>query len=288
MLAALLLAVAPLVLAQDGDEEVTIDLFTPAAGETTATAETTVGMGVDLVEFIIPGSEVRAKAVKDAGRADVIVRIENVFAHGTDHRYNLEVTPLVEGVFDLRDFLERVDGTPLGDEVDEIRILVDAVTDEAVPFPVDPAVPHPDGVGGYTNTMMALAVLWGVGLVSLIFLGRGRRRAARVEQERGPVTLADRLRPLVERAGRGELDGSERAELERLVLAHWREKRGLSGASAAEAMASLRGDEEAGPLLQRLEQWFHSPRHEELTDGEIADLLAPYGSTPAFSGGGGA
>ena len=194
MLAALLLLAAPSLLAQGDDDGVTIELFTPGADETAAAAETTVGMGVDLVEFVIPGAEVRARPVKDAGRADVIVRIENVFAHGTDHRYNLEVTPLVEGVLDLRDHLERVDGTPLGDEVPEIRILVDAVTDEDVPFPVDPTVPHPGRVGGYTDLMMGFAVLWGVGLVCLIFLGRGRRRAARVEHERGPRTLAERLR----------------------------------------------------------------------------------------------
>ena len=127
-------------------------------------------MGVELVEFVIPGAEVRARPVKDAGRADVIVRIENVFAHGTDHRYNLEVTPLVEGIVDLRDHLERIDGTPLGEEVPEIRILVDAVTDADMPFPVDPDVPHPGRVGGYTNLMMGPRSV-GVGLVSLIFSG---------------------------------------------------------------------------------------------------------------------
>ena len=106
MLAALLLLAAPSLLAQGDDDGVTIELFTPGADETAAAAETTVGMGVDLVEFVIPGAEVRARPVKDAGRADVIVRIENVFAHGTDHRYNLEVTPLVEGVGEeiTRDF----------------------------------------------------------------------------------------------------------------------------------------------------------------------------------------
>ncbi|MEC8495681.1 MAG: hypothetical protein VXZ39_12195 [Planctomycetota bacterium] len=286
MLVGLLLLVAPVLSPQDDGGGVTIELFSPGVDEAPAAAETTVGMGVDLVEFVIPGAEVRARPVKDAGRADVIVRIENVFVHGTDHRYNLEVTPLVEGVLDLRDHLERVDGTPLGDEVPEIRILVDAVTVEDVPFPVDPGVPHPGRVGGYTDVMTGLAVLWVVGLLCLVFLGRARRSEARVEHVRGPRTLAERLRPLVERAGRGELDGPERAELERLVLAHWREKRGLSDASAAEAMIALRADAEAGPLLQRLELWFHSPRHEELTDAEVTELLAPFAATPAFGGGG--
>ena len=182
MLAALLLLATPVLSAQEEGDRVTIELFTPGADEAPAAAETTVGMGVDLVEFVIPGAEVLARPVKDAGRADVIVRIENVFAHGTDHRYNLEVMPLVEGVIDLRDHLERVDGTPLGEDVPEIRILVDAVTDADVPFPVDPAS-TPGPRRRYTNPMMGLAVLRGG--VRAWSLGRGRR-AARIEHDRGP------------------------------------------------------------------------------------------------------
>lgn len=289
LLAALVLAPAFAGPAQD-DDKVTIDLVTTSdlAAEAPAAAETTIGMTVELTEFVIPGDVVRAKPVADAGFAPLLVRIENVFAHGSAHRYNMEITPFVEGVFDLRDHLEREDGSALGDEVPEIRLLVDAVTDEAVPKPVNPDVPHPDKVGGYTNLMMTLAVLWGVGLVCLLFLGRGRKRAAQAGHTARPVTLAERLRPLVQRAGRGELEGPERAELERLVLAHWREKRGLEGVGAAEAMAQLRRDEEAGPLLEKLEQWFHSPRHEELSDDDIAALLAPYGGVGVPTGGGAA
>ena len=70
MLAALLLLAAPSLLAQGDDDGVTIELFTPGADETAAAAETTVGMGVDLVEFVIPGAEVRARpASRGAGRA---------------------------------------------------------------------------------------------------------------------------------------------------------------------------------------------------------------------------
>ena len=62
----------------------------------------------------------------------------------------------------------------------------------------------------------------------------------------------------------------------------------LDGPSAAKAMVALRADAEAGPLLQRLELWFHSPRHEELTDAEVTELLAPFAAAPAFGDGGGA
>ena len=70
------------------------------------------------------------------------------------------------------------------------------------------------------------------------------------------------------------------------MLAHWRET-GPLGASAAEAMVALRADAEAGPLLQRLELWFHSPRHGG-AHRRRGGLLAPFAAAPAFGGGGGA
>ena len=92
-------------------------------------------------------------------------------------------------------------------------------------------------------------------------LPRGdRRRAARVEHERGPRTLAERLRPLVERAGRGELDGLERGA--RVSRARALARRGLwRRAPRSDGRAARRRG--GRPPLQRLELWFHSPRHEE-------------------------
>jgi hypothetical protein len=99
------------------------------------------------------------------------------------------------------------------------------------------------------------------------------------------VTLAQRLRPLVERARRGELAPAERAELERTLLAYWRRRLDLGG-NAAEAMATLRRHEQAGPLIEALERWLHRPSSGADVDadgemgGEIGALLAPYESAP--------
>ena len=73
-----------------------------------------------------------------------------------------------------------------------------------------------------------------------------------------------------------------RAELERLILAHWRRRRNLEGVKAAEAIATLRRDPEAGALLFKLEEWLHSPVATASVD--VASLLEPYrnvADTPA-------
>lgn len=263
-----------------------VELFTPSA-QVEPLASTTVGMRVTLEELVIPGSDLRAVPVADPGRADVIVRVINVFNHGSDRRYNIEVMPLVEGTFDLGDHLERVDGSSM-DNVPELPIAVEAITDESLTLPNDLEIPHPKRVGGYRGIMIGLGILWVLGLLCLIFLGHNKRRAAGAASEKEPVTLAERLRPLVERAGRGELSNGERAELERLVLAHWRGRRDLAGVPVADAVSSLRRDEEAGPLLVKLEEWFHSPRPAELTESDIQELLRPYGAVSsggAYGGG---
>ena len=84
--------------------------------------------------------------------------------------------------------------------------------------------------------------------------------------------VADRLQPLVEGASSGELSTGQRAELERLLLAHWRDRRDLSGVHVAEAVSRLRHDDEAGPLFRQLEVWLHSPAGHADTDTPSACL----------------
>ncbi len=52
-------------------------------------AKTTVGMRIRIDEIPLPGSKLRVRPVADAQKADVILRILNVFPHGSSWRYNL-------------------------------------------------------------------------------------------------------------------------------------------------------------------------------------------------------
>jgi hypothetical protein len=119
-------------------------------------------------------------------------------------------------------------------------------------------------------------------------VGRAKRSDDGDEGEAAPLTLADRLRPLVEDARTGELSTERRAELERLLLAHWRERRDLAGVDAADAVIRLRRDEEAGPLLRQLEEWLHRPGGSGAHEVDVAALLEPYRAAPAGTAAGGA
>ena len=63
--------------------------------------ETSVGMRGRIDELPLPGSQLRAEDVADPQKAEVLVRVLNVFRHGNGFRYNLEVMPFVAGTIDL-------------------------------------------------------------------------------------------------------------------------------------------------------------------------------------------
>jgi hypothetical protein len=103
-------------------------------------------------------------------------------------------------------------------------------------------------------------------------LGRKSRRGAAASHR--PKTLAEQLRPLVERAQAGTLSTPERAELERMLLAFWGRRLGLTDVDPREAMAQMRQHPEAGRLIEQLELWLHRPGTADEVD--VAALLAPY------------
>ena len=136
------------------------------------------------------------------------------------------------------------------------------VTERRRVSPIDPP-PRPP-LGGYRTAGIVAGVLWAIGLAALIVVRR-RRRAEATDAPPEP-TLAERLRPLVERAAAGTIDVDEKARLERLLLEHWRRRAGIE-------LRELRDHPEAGPLLRAIEAWLHRPGG---TPEEIAELLRPY------------
>lgn len=282
-----LLASAPISLGQTEESGEKIEFFKPSATAVESIAETSVGMRVNLTDFVIPGSAVQAKPVVDPGRADALVRIKHEYTHGSGFRYDIEITPFIEGDLDLGDYLERKDGTSM-DDVPDLPIFVEAMLDPDVLQPKDPDVPQPGKVGGYRKLQFAVGAAWFLGLLALIFAFRRKPEVDSTGAGVARLSLADRLRPLVEEARKSELSNERRAELERLLVAHWRKRKGLDDMPAAKAVAQLRSDDEAGPLLRQLEEWLHRPVDASRSAVDVAALLAPYEHVTAESVSGGA
>lgn len=241
-----------------------------------AQPETSVGITGKLDAVVLPGSKLKAKPDPDR-RAAVVVRVAAVYPHGSAFRYDLEYYALVPGDHDLRQYLEREDGTPVG-ELPPLPIKVNPVRapDQYKPNPLE-IEPGPR-VGGYKWLMIGAIVIWLLGLVALIasfFLPRRRRAAANAAR---PVSLAEKLRPLLEGALAGKLSKAELAGLERGLFAYWRKRLKLENVDPGEAAEKLRGHPEAGPLLAKLEAWLHIPGTPEPVD--VPALLAPYRDLP--------
>lgn len=238
-------------------------------------SKTPVGIPSRIEQLIVEGGELEAAPLEDR-QQPIVVRIVDVRRHGSAFRYDLEFYGLEPGSFDLRDYLRRKDDSAAA----ALPSIPVEITSSLPPGQIEPHALQQRAAGwfhGYRLALISGGALWAGGLAWLLLHGRRKRAAAAVHQP--PATLAERLRPLVEAARAGELDRQGQATLERLLLAFWRRRLNLEEADAAYAVAALRQDEQAGPLLRQVETWLHAPGSHD--DVDIGQLLEPYQSLPA-------
>jgi hypothetical protein len=235
--------------------------------------ESTVGIPARIDDLVLPGSEL--EVLPQTAKTPVVLRIARVEPHGTDFRYDIEWTGLDAGPHDLRAFLRRKDGTSV-DGLPEIHVEARSVLPAGHVLPNHPADADVPRFGGYRAWMIAFGVAWAAGLGWILWGFRTKRIA--VAEAARPRTLAERLRPLVERAMQGTLGSAERAQLELSIVAYWRRRLGLDALSPDAALAELRRHGEAGPLLVQLDAWLYRPAGGEHVD--VARLLAPYKDLP--------
>lgn len=233
--------------------------------------QSTVGMPARIDQLVLPGTELEVKPLDDR-KLPIVLRIANVFPHGTAFRYDLVYYGLDAGRFDLKDYLRRKDGSTtanLPPLLVEIKTVLPPgqIQPHALETAAGPAL------GGYRFWLIVGGITWALGLAAILLVGRHRRRTAAHADDR-PVTLADRLRPLVEGARAGSLSTTQRAELERLLLSFWERRLGVADAKPQEAFAVMRRDPDAGPLLKQLEDWLHRPQ--PASDVDVNRLLQPY------------
>lgn len=235
-----------------------------------------VGMRMAIEQLVLPGSEV--VTAPTTLKAPVALRIVKVWPHGTQFRYDLEWTGLEAGTFDLAKFLVRKDGSSASD-LPPISVEVSSALPAGMVEPSELQPKPADSLGGYRTLQIVAGIVWVVGLLAILLVGRRWRRPK--QQVVVVPTLADRLRPLVEAVAAGKSDTSAQAELERLLVAFWRARLGLGEAKAVDAIMTIRRHDEAGGLLRQLEAWLHMP--EPPRDVDWAKLLQPYRGVTADS-----
>jgi hypothetical protein len=236
----------------------------------------TVGVTARIDGLVLPGTELEATPVTDR-RQPVVVRVVNVWPHGTASRYDLEYYGLEAGKFDLKKYLRRK-GRSSAADLPAIPVEIRSVLPPGQILPHDPEPKASPWLGGYGGALVFAGVVWVLGLLAILLLGRRKKKGAeRIGARRR--TLADHLRPLVEGAVAGKLKPAQLAELERTLLVFWERRLKLRDRKPAEAIAELRRHPEAGPLLQQLEAWLHRPGTAGGVD--VAGLLKPYQDVPA-------
>ncbi|MEZ6035855.1 MAG: hypothetical protein R3F29_00140 [Planctomycetota bacterium] len=238
--------------------------------------QATVGMRAYVEQRVLPGTEL--VAAPGNFESPLAVRVVKTWPHGSQLRYDLEWTGFEPGTYDLCKFLVRKDGSST-DDLPVLQVEVTSVLGAKATEPSEPEpVPAPR-LDGYSTDQVLFFVIWGAGLLGILFFGRKRR--VKVAPPAPKPTLADRLRPLVERVAGGAADDAAKAELERLLVAFWRARLGLGEAKAADAIAAIRRHDEAGVLLRQVEAWLHMPNPPQ--DVDVKALLDPYRSVTADS-----
>lgn len=234
--------------------------------------EVTVGMAGFIEQIVLPGTELTVREV-NSRRTPVAIRMDRVYPHGDAFRYDITFFGLEPGTHNLSAYLVRKDGTST-DDLPEISITVNSI------LPVDQITPHLTEndmlarPGGYRTVVALSTVLWILGLMAILFVGRSRKATAKQEVQERRLAPVDQIRFLVDRARKvGELSVTDKARLETTVLEFWRKKRNLHEVSVSTALAELKKDPEAGPLLSGIERWFYSCRLP--APEEISALLEP-------------
>ena len=246
----------------------------PLFGSSTTVAQDgpTVGMARVIRQQVLPGPELEVRPLDDR-KDPLVVRIVDVYPHGSDFRYDIEYYGLEPGHYDLRDYLRRKDGAATG-ELPPLPVTIVSALGKGQVLPHAIQTTGAPRTGGYHLLLTLGGLLWITGAV--LFWLRSRHRGANLEARAGQTgpTLANRLQPLVESAAAGTIQPAQRAELERLLLGYWSNRLGVTAKHPSEALAVLKTDPTAGPLLEQLEIWLHRPGSGELVD--VAALLAPY------------
>lgn len=249
-----------------------VDLPPAARVDGDAQYSASVGMFGSIKQVFLPGTELIADPAIGPNAGFIVVRIDGVYPHGDGFRYDLTWSVEKPGRFNLSQSLRRRDGT----SADNLpTIFVDAVSSLAPDrFTPNPLRPLAGGwIGGYRVLLGLLAFFWLAGLFAFYWF-RPKPPAPAVPENTAQSRL-QQIREQLEAIIRSEiLATSDKARLELLIVAFWREQRQLAHLTPEALHQALRSDSDSGPLLLQLERWLYD-RPQRTDAAELADLLQP-------------
>ena len=204
--------------------------------------------------------------------------------------YKLSYTGLETGVFNLTDFLV----SPAGDRLKEPIATVtigSAIPTNAAFNAVLYTPPLRTNAFPYRLTVILGIIAW-AGCGALLFWpAKKQQPAARSSPSDPPPpssdeiphtqTLADLLRPLVEKAADKSINADEKAELERILFEYWGKELELDHLNSVEQLRRILEHPEAGALLHTIEQWLYQP-DSSITPEEISSALESYLGIPCL------
>ena len=254
------------------------------SAETLENSQSHVGISARVEQLVLPGPKLEVRPLTDR-KLPLVLRIEQSYPHGSDFRYDLVYYGLEPGEYDLRNYLQREDGSP----ADDLPPLPVKILGSLPPGQIEPNALQSSGVprlGGYRILAVLAGALWVAGLATILLFGR-KVDVVQATLAHGRLSLEEDMRVVLERIASGRFTESDKSHLERLLLAYWRRRLGLQNARPAEAMAAIRANPAAAHLLGQLERWLHQPAGAESVD--VVELLRPYrqafGAGPTEQGG---
>lgn len=233
-----------------------------------------VGLPLILSDQYLPGPELEPLP-RRSREPSLVVRILETKPAQDGFRYTFEVQGLDAGTHNLGDYLREANSEK-GASDHQVPVLITTALPPGLVQPTELAPQPVPRIGGYRALLWILGIVWLAGLCALIF--SGKRTTPSTKDPTPLLSIADRLKPLLLRASQASLSTEEQAQIERLILSHWRERIAeVANHPPAEALRLLRSHPEAAPVLLQVERWLHAP-NPQFTSAELNDLLAPYHS----------
>ena len=242
------------------------------AAEDKSAFESTVGFPKLIFQHVIRGSKVVAKPITDPAQA-MIIRIVETYPHGSDFRYDIEYKGLEPGKYNLADYLKRETGE---EAIPAIPVTIKSLLGPGQIKPGDPPTVSSEFRSYYLPMLLVAAAGWLGGLLMILFYGRGKTK--RPESHQVKVTVADRMRPLIDAAVAGKLNSKEQAELERVLSSFWSKKLRLGHLPADQLRERLRNHPEASVMLNQIDSWLHRPATDQSNQVDVGKILEPYQS----------